>query len=183
MKTTRLKQTLTLILAIIVMAAMLIGCDSTALSTDRQATIQAGSTLSENQPTPTDIEFSLERFNLIRRAYWINGQREKAQMVECPIERPLGYVVLLTPSGAIVGRFVVDGKVSSLNSYLTPDSTRYGGEYTSYWLPDVDGAYGSNDLGIFFFTPDGHYYEWDSNYLYSDEPIEVENPIIIYHDD
>lgn len=187
MKTTRLKQTLTLILAILVMATMLIGCgDSTALQADRQATIQAGSTLSENQPTPTDIEFSLERFNLIRRAYWINGQREKAQAVECPIERPLGYVVLLTPSGAVVGRFVVDGKVSSLNSYLTPDSTYYstGADYSySYWLPDVDGTYGSNDLGIFFFTPDGHYYEWDSNYLYSDEPIEVENPTIIYHDD
>lgn len=88
----------------------------------------------------------------------------------------------MTESGAVVGRFVVDGKVTSLNSYLTPDSEYYSsGSYSIDWLPDVDGSYGSNDVGIFFFTPDGHYYEWDSHYLYSDVPIEIENPIVTYH--
>ncbi len=179
MKTSK---TLALILAIIMMATLLLGCEPSGNYNDRQATLQVGSTLSENQPTPTDIEYSLERFNLIRRAYWVNGEREKAQAVECPVERPLGYVVLLTESGAVVGRFIVDGKVSSLNSYLTPDSEFYttGATATAHWLPDVDGTYGSNDLGIFFFTPDGHYYEWDSHYLYSDVPMEVENPIVTY---
>lgn len=174
---------LALILAATMFVALLTGCESSSLRADRQATIQAGSTLAANQPTPTDIDYSLERFNLIRRAYWVNGQREKAMAVECPVERPLGYVVLMTESGAVVGRFVVDGKVTSLNSYLTPDSEFYttGASSTAYWLPDVDGSYGSNDLGIFFFTPDGHCYEWDSHYLYSDEPMEVETPIIIYH--
>ena len=41
-------------------------------------TYEAGNTLMKNQPTPTDLEYSLERYNLIRRAYWVNGQREKA---------------------------------------------------------------------------------------------------------
>lgn len=50
-----------------------------------------------------------------------------------------------------MGRFVVDGKVSSLNSFLTPDSKYYGYDsYENIWLPDVDGSYGENDSGIFF---------------------------------
>ena len=79
-----------------------------------------------------------------------------------------------------VGRFVVDGKVTSLNSYLTPDSTYYeGGGYKTSWLADVDGSYGENDQGIFFFTPDGKYIEWTGTYLYSDIPFEVTTPTIV----
>ena len=140
--------------------------------------------LAQNQPTPTDINYSLERYNLIKRAYWVNGQREKANSLPCTIEKPFGYIVLLTESGAVVGSFVVDGKVSSLNSYLTPDSEYYelvhGGTCieTNNWLSDVDGSYGNNDNGIFFFTTDGKYIEWTGIYLYSDIPFTVEDPVI-----
>lgn len=140
--------------------------------------------LSNNQPTPTDINYSLERYNLIKRAYWVNGQREKANTLPCAIEKPLGYIVLFTESGSVVGSFVVDGKVSSLNSYLTPDSeyyeVLYGGEWTQYnnWLADVDGSYGNNDNGIFFFTTDGKYIEWTGTYLYSDIPFIVDDPVL-----
>ena len=122
-----------------------------------------------------DIEYSLERYNLTRRAYWVNGQREKANTLPCEIEKPLGYIVLFGEAGTVVSSFVVDGKVSSLNSFLTPDS-----EYISSggYLADVDGSYGENDNGIFFFTPDGKYIEWTGTYLYSDIPFEVNNPII-----
>ena len=144
-----------------------LGCEAEAWGTsgsrqDTTNTKEAAANLQYNQPTPTDIDYSLERYNLIRRAYWVNGQREKANSLPCQIEKPLGYVILLTESGSIVGKFTVDGKVSSLNSFLTPDSEYYEhsrGEYTSYnnWLADVDGSYGENDNGIFFFTPDGKY--------------------------
>lgn len=153
---------------------------------DTQQTINIGNKLSENQPTPTDIDYSLERYNLIKRAYWVNGMRDKARALPSPIaDMPLGYIVLLTDNGAVVGRFVVDGKVTSLNSYLTPDSEYYEKIYngTNYdkvnkWLPDVDGSYGENDNGIFFFTTDGKYIEWTGTYLYSDIPFEVSNPIV-----
>lgn len=151
---------------------------------DTKNTITTVSNLQNNQPTPTDINYSLERYNLIRRAYWVNGQREKAAAVICPVEKPLGYIVLFTESGSTVGRFIVDGKVSSLNSYLTPDSEYYelvyGGTYTreNNWIADVDGSYGENDTGIFFFTPDGKYVEWTGTYLYSDIPFEVEDPVV-----
>lgn len=136
--------------------------------------------LQDNQPTPTDIEYSLERYNLTRRAYWVNGQREKANALVCPIEKPLGYVILLTESGSVVGKFTVDGKVSSLNSFLTPDSDYYSCNVTNKWIADVDGSYGENDNGIFFFTPDGKYVEWSGIYLYSDIPFEVDAPVVNY---
>ena len=166
----------------------LTGCnvETTANSSvaDTQVTLAIGDKLAYNQPTPTDIDYSLERYNLIKRTYWVNGQREKANALPCEVVKPLGYIVLFTESGAAVGSFVVDGKVSSLNSFLTPDSEYYelvyGGSHTreNKWLADFDGSYRENDSGIFFFTTDGKYIEWSGTYLYSDIPFIVENPIL-----
>ena len=109
-------------------------------------------------------------------------------MLPCEVEKPLGYIVLFTEGGGIVGSFIVDGKVSSLNSFLTPDSMYYevvgtymndeGDAKENEWLADVDGSYGNNDNGIFFFTPDGKYIEWTGIYLYSDIPMIVDEPIV-----
>lgn len=192
-----MKKFISLILALACLMACLTGCaevEKSGAQVDKEATIEIANTLQENQPTPTDIDYSLERYNLTRRAYWVNGQREKAAAVICPIEKPLGYVVLFTESGSVIGRFVVDGKVSSLNSFLTPDSEYYEkntsyrsgntattysvDDYSNKWLADVDGSYGENDTGIFFFTPDGKYIEWTGTYLYSDIPFEVSDPIV-----
>ena len=162
---------------VIVLSVCLTGCESNGRTADANNTKVVASKLQSNQPTPTDIEYSLERYNLIRRAYWVNGQREKANALPCSIVKPLGYIVLFTENGGAVGSFVVDGKVSSLNSFLTPDSEEYASSY-SEWIADVDGSYGENDNGIFFFTPDGKYIEWNGTYLYSDIPFEVDDPII-----
>lgn len=154
-----------------------------------QQTLNIANKLSNNQPTPTDIDYSLERYNLIKRAYWVNGQREKANTLVCAVDKPLGYIALFTDNGACVGRFIVDGKVTSLNSYLTPDSEYfelvYGGTYREYnnWLADVDGSYGENDNGIFFFDTQGNYIEWTGTYIYTDIPMEINNPVIKFEVD
>ena len=180
------------VVMIFTMSFCLTACelDSSGAENDTKTTIANANKLQNNQPTPTDIEYSLERYNLIRRAYWVNGQREKANSLPCEIEKPLGYVVLFI-GNTVVGNFVVDGKVSSLNSYLTPDSECYeiegdsadpntygNGTRDNDWLADVDGSYGTNDNGIFFFTPDGKYIEWTGTYLYSDIPFEVDSPVL-----
>lgn len=146
---------------------------------DQQNQRAVADTLAAHQKTPTDINYSLERYNLIRRTYWVNGMREKANALPCEVEKPLGYIVLFA-GNTVVDRFVVDGKVSSLNSYLTPDSEKYSSQYSIEWLADVDGSYGENDNGIFFFTPNGNYIEWTGEYLYSDIPFEVESPVVKY---
>lgn len=193
-----MKKVLTIVIALILVVS-LTACGTAAVTTegakaDKENTLAIANKLQENQPTPSDIDYSLERYNLIRRTYWVNGQREKANALPCEIEKPLGYIVLVTEAGSILGSFVVDGKVSSLNSFLTPDSeyfekdTAYRSLYTkssrnvddfsNKWLADVDGSYGENDNGIFFFTPDGKYIEWTGTYLYSDIPFEVDNPVL-----
>lgn len=187
----KLLKVLAVMLTIVIMAVVLVGCnievEADGTDQDASSTIEIANKLSKNQPTPTDIDYSLERYNLIRRAYWVNGQREKANSLVCAIEKPLGYIVLFTESGATVGSFVVDGKVSSLNSFLSPDSEWYEQEYwgdgDSYdgandWLADVDGSYGENDNGIFFFDVRGNYIEWTGTYLYTDIPMEIKDPVI-----
>lgn len=183
-----MKKFICLVIVFCLVAFCLVGCDheyvEDGTEMDTEATQKIAANLAANQPTPTDIDYSLERYNLIRRAYWVNGQREKANALPCEVAKPLGYVVLFTEAGSVVGTFVVDGKVSSLNSYLSPDSeyyelvTGYTATYENKWLADVDGSYGENDSGIFFFTPDGKYIEWTGTYLYSDIPFEVADPIL-----
>ena len=172
-----MKKIITLLMVIAMIFSLSACGEPSGQRQDTISTLETVSELQERQPTPTDLDFSLERYNLIRRAYWVNGQREKAAAVVCQVEKPLGYIVLFTESGSVVGRFVVDGKVSSLNSYLTPDSEEYSSNY-SRWIADVDGSYGENDAGIFFFTPDGKYVEWTGTYLYSDIPFEVGDPVV-----
>lgn len=189
-----MKKFISLVIALCLIMGCLVACEEVPKDTtekDKEATMEITNKLLANQPTPTDIDYSLERYNLIKRAYWVNGQREKANTLPCAIERPFGYIVLFTESGSTIGSFVVDGKVSSLNSFLSPDSEVYeiGGEYTDNdvsdngtkendWLADVDGSYGENDNGIFFFTTDGKYIEWTGTYLYSDIPFIVDEPIL-----
>ena len=180
-----MKKLIALVVALVLVCTMFVGCDlEDNSSADSDRTLAIADKLQDAQPTPTDINYSLERYNLIRRAYWVNGQREKANTLPCSVEKPLGYIVLFTESGAIVNSFVVDGKVSSLNSFLTPDSEYYeidagtSSVRDNEWLADVDGSYGTNDNGIFFFTPDGKYIEWTGTYLYSDIPFVVDAPIV-----
>ena len=180
-----MKKIVSILLLVAITICMLAGCDSDYQEQTSDVEKQQSITkdLQQSQPTPTDIDYSLERYNLIRRAYWVNGQREKALSLPCPVEKPLGYVVLMLEGVGVVGNYVIDGKVSSLNSFLTPDSEYY--EYSAgetskknNWLADVVGSYGENDNGIFFFTTDGKYIEWTGTYIYSDIPYIVDDPIL-----
>lgn len=193
-----MKKVFAIIMLIAMLAVFCAGCaydyEESGSMVDKNNTMEVADKLQTNQPTPTDIDYSLERYNLIRRAYWVNGRREKANALPCEVEKPLGYIVLFTDNGAVVGSFVVDGKVSSLNSFLTPDSEYYEKatgyrsnsdsstpnvyDYSNKWIADVDGSYGENDAGIFFFTPDGKYIEWTGTYLYSDIPFIVDDPVL-----
>lgn len=196
-----IKKILSVVLVIAMVGVIFMGCDtesvkSTAQKTsqDTQNAISAGANIIENQPAPTDLDYSLERYNIIRRAYWVNGQREKANSLQCEVEKPLGYIVLFSEAGAVVGNFIVDGKVSSLNSYLFPAQTDcdWSGDTVGtnalsssssvYTVenPGIDGAYGQNVTGIFFFTTDGKYIEWTGDFLYSDIPFEVDKPVLNY---
>lgn len=168
-----MKKIVSMLLMMVLAISVLTGCSDT----DKARQLEVAANLEEAQQTPTDIDYSLERYNLYSES--LLGKWSKRESISIALfhEKPLGYVILITDNGAILGNFVVDGKVSSLNSFLTPDTT-YPNSTGANWLADVDGSYGENDAGIFFFTPDGKYIEWTGTYLYSDIPFEVEQPVL-----
>ena len=168
-----MKKIVSIIIILSLIVVSLAACD--ASDNDRYNTQKAANVLAEHQPTPTDIDYSLERYNLVRRAYWVNGQREKALEVQCPIKKPIGYIALFGTNGNLIATYEVDGKVTSLNSYLSPDSDYYTSSSYAHWLADVDGSYGTNVDGVFWFTTDNHYMEWTGTYLYSDVPFNFSN--------
>lgn len=165
------------ILVAVLLIVLTVGCSESGTYMDTYTTKQVASKLQENQPTPNDIEYSLQRYNLIRRAYWVNGMREKARSLPCEVEKPLGYIYFFLEGVGCIAQYTVDGQITSLKTYLTPDSERYAGE-SVYWLADVDGTYGENQEGIFFFTVDGNYIEWNGRYHYSDIYYEIDDPIL-----
>lgn len=125
---------------------------------------QSQSILNQTSPIPV-LPMSQERDNLIKRATRINVQN----MSSC--------VTLFAENGAVVAFFPVAGKVSSLNSYLlSGEQIVNAGNATTGRIPvvveqpDIDGAYGSNADGIFFFTADTDaYVEWKGSYFWSDQ--------------
>ncbi|HFU4116344.1 TPA: hypothetical protein ACGO7F_000805 [Streptococcus suis] len=96
----KIKHLLTFAIAI-AFAFMLAACDdveTTSAYEEKQSTLELADKFSNGQSTPNDIDYSLERYNLIRRAYWVNGQREKAIQLPSKIQKPMGYILLMNSS-------------------------------------------------------------------------------------
>lgn len=128
--------------------------------------------LAKAQP-PLQLEQSLERQNLRERYKTLNQQNEE-------------FYVYLISHGQILGHFVAQGKVSSVNSKLTQpeqlvecdrDSGAGSYEHCVVSSPQMDGSYGTNGDGVFFFTADGRYVEVNTKYIVSNEPINVRQPV------
>lgn len=124
----------------------------------------------ENIPVPK-LTTSSERKNVAKRAEIFNN------------EEKISYIYLVS-YGKVMAFFTVQGKVSSLRSYMTPtekviknDGSDCDYRYSDYCnvvsAPDIDGTYGENVEGIFFFTTEGAYVEWKGEYMMSDQPLKL----------
>lgn len=128
-------------------------------------------TIISNVPVPK-IQTSQERLNIKRRAELFNN------------ENKISYIYLVS-YGKVMSFFSIKGKVSSLRSYMVPQEQLVrGGNKPCPWsastgscyvvqAPDIDGSYGDNADGIFFFTTEGAYVEWKGEYLMSDQPLKL----------
>lgn len=119
---------------------------------------------------PPKLQTSLERKNIARRLERINR------------ENVTSYIYLIN-YGKVMAYYVISGKPSSLNSFMTPMEQlveRPGGAQTRQWMtleaPDQDGSYGKNVEGVFFFTTEGVYVEWKGDYLWCDQPLKISQP-------
>lgn len=164
-----------LMLLVTIMMVMLafVGCDEASANPDSsyqtsaKANEETVKDLIANDTLP-NVETSLERENIKRRIEFIN-QPDR-----------IGYLYLVSENGQLIREVQVKGKLSSLNSYLTPmeqiewykqvdvgDS--YGDVAITTQAPDLDGTYGENAEGVFWFDADGVYQEWNGLYFYSSE--------------
>jgi hypothetical protein len=134
------------------------------LKESSQKIAQNQQVLDKLQPAPT-INYSNERANLIKRATTFNEPNK------------VSYIYLFTKAGTVAGFYPVKGKVSSISSYLVPDEQIVKDPYTRALLtvqaPDIDGSYGTNGGGIFFYTTDNIYVEWNGDYLLCDQPLKL----------
>lgn len=160
------------LISMLVAVPLLAGCtdnDSARLK-EQAVALKNQSALNGSTPIPV-LPMSQERINLVKRATRINVQN----MASC--------VTLFAQNGVAVGFFPVAGKVSSLNSYLLSGEQlidgydglpvgngMFGSSPVVMEQPDIDGAYGENADGIFFFTADTDaYVEWKGDYFWSDQ--------------
>ena len=129
-------------------------------------------------PVP-DLQTSSERKNVARRAEIFNNDDK------------ISYIYLVS-YGKVMAFFTVKGKVSSLRSYMSPTEQLVdyrGRKCDNSWgnscgvssaytvsAPDIDGTYGENVDGVFFFTTEGAYVEWRGEYMMSDQPLRLATP-------
>lgn len=168
------KKFLVLIPAIVLVAA---SCDTKpsdkgSYAQDSNKVESTQTRLQTATPIP-DLTNSAERQNIAQRAKTFDDVNK------------VTYIYLVS-YGKVMAFYTVKGKVSSLNSYLSPiDKIVYGDgsrcdegavETPDCYVvqaPDIDGAYGENTNGIFFFTTDGAYVEWKGDYMVSDQPLKL----------
>lgn len=173
-----MRKLLATILLVITFGVLACDIPTQSAPTLQQASQQESQAMTQNlarlraaYPIPS-LTRSAELDNLRKRAERLNA------------EGKIGYVYLLSNTGNVVGFYTVKGKVTSLNAYMTmskgfiddPNGTMDAGSI-EIETPDVDGAYGENDHGIFFFTTEDVYVEWKGDYLFSDQPLKANQPV------
>jgi hypothetical protein len=167
-----------LVLIGIVSLFILAGCESfssgDSYSNDAFKVEETQQTVQKAVPIPK-INTSAERKNISKRAQLFDN------------ENKVTYIYLVS-YGKVMAFYSVQGKVSSLNSYLTPldklvdrdgttcDGWDSAGSCYVVSAPDIDGAYGDNSDGIFFFTTENAYVEWHGDYMVSDQPLKLTTP-------
>jgi hypothetical protein len=163
-----MKKQFILAIPILVCVLLVTGCtiEGDSYSNDTSKVEATQKRVQQSVPIP-EIATSAERKNISARAVLFDN------------ENKITYIYLIN-YGKIMAFFTVQGKVSSLNSYLTPldkvlddpnGDLSAGSVVVS--APDIDGAYGENADGIFFFTTEGAYVEWKGDYMVSDQPLKL----------
>ena len=93
------------------------------------------------------------------------------------------WIYCLSDMGSLVLSSPVVGKVSSSSKRLEPaKETGYdcialnGNRYCTDEIMSADGTYGSSDPYVYWFTPEGQYFQWNGDYIVSSVPIKVDRP-------
>lgn len=177
-----------IIITLIVLSMIigLVGCESSSQPTLNQNLQEKAEQIAANQnkletviPVPI-LDYSNNRANIVKRLTTFGSDPNKVSWIYCFL--PSGQCVLFTS---------VKGCVTNLSAYAVPDDNiidhTYNGTYTATTVqaPDVDGTYGTNGEGIYWYDTAGVYHEWNGYYMLLDQPekINVEPMIIMNVED
>jgi hypothetical protein len=145
---------------------------------------------SQNENNVKDLIARQELPKLTRSLDFENVKRRLEYLNQ---SNTVGYIYLLSSNGQLVREGQVAGKVTSLNTFITPmeeirkiengyyyGESKYPATYGIVQAPDLDGTYGENVSGVFWFTPDGVYQEWIGPYLFSSERMTfTSEPVLV----
>lgn len=160
--------------ALVALVLVLSGCTgnvSEAQKEGQKLTEQAFEKQQKAVPYPVEqLDFSLERENL----------RKKLLMFNDPDK--VGYVYVMN-FGRFIGYYTVQGKISSTQSQMTATDLAAklceGCDRFVVTAPGDDGSYGDNEPGIFFFTTSGVYVSTNMDYVYVDQPMQIDVPELV----
>ena len=97
----------------------------------------------------------------------------------------------MSDTGQILFTSPVVGKVTSSTKRLEPITTVASGDYAQvpvyngYEVGEImqtDGTYGSSDSYVFWFDPEGNYYQWSGSYILSSVPLKLKTPVFSVRD-
>ena len=134
--------------------------------------------MNRNQET-YEITHSVERDNINRRLKLANDPTQ------------IMWIYCLSDTGVPVTFSPVVGKVTSSTKRLEPSATSSGSstrgyvgkeQYYTHEIMGADGTYGSSDPYVYWFTPEGQYFQWSGKYIVSNAPIKLEKPILSIRD-
>lgn len=182
MRNIKRMMTIVLLVCVYFMLAANTGCEytpppQTSYDAAAKANEEAARNVIANDTLP-EINRSLDRENIKRRLEFLN-QPDR-----------IGYLYCFSRTGVLIKEVQVLGKVTSLNSYLTPMEeikkvTYHGGGYSNneevitVQAPDLDGTYGENMEGVFWFNSDNIYQEWTGETFYSEERMSFSTPPLL----
>ncbi|MBI2666637.1 hypothetical protein HYX13_03430 [Candidatus Woesearchaeota archaeon] len=129
------------------------------------------------------IEHSVERDNINKRLALAN---DPTQIMWFYALSDVGTVVLSSP---VVGKASSSGKRlepktgTIYNSGATCNIGYVAGEaYCTNEIMGADGTYGESDAYVYWFTPEGQYFQWNGKYVVSNAPLKIEKPILNVRD-
>jgi hypothetical protein len=168
-----------LVVVLVVIMMLLAGCKGSSSTGQAQ---QRAQEVQHSDPVYA-VQNHVERDNIQRRL----------KIFDNPAQ--VSWIYCLADNGQIVFYGSVLGKVTSSGKRLEPKEMAgctgdYCGSneafaYDGDWVIErmqADGTFGSSDAYVYWFDPDGNYYQWGGYYFLTSVPIKINESVLNIRD-
>ena len=160
------------IIVLFVLMFLLVGCrGGSASQIERYQTIQDSGTGNLYQ-----VQHFIERENINKRQ----------ELFDNPAQ--VSWIYCLADNGQVVFYGPVLGKVTSstkrlepISSVGSPDSMAYYQQFGDIYTAEImqqDGTFGNSEIYVYWFDPNGNYYQWGGDYFLTSIPIKINESVL-----